>query len=86
VAGALAGELKVPRVLNNRFLDMIASRAAIDSRLAELEQIARATGSAVGIGYPYPVTIERLAAWAPTLSAKGLVLAPVTALADRQSE
>jgi len=49
--------------------------------LFELERIAKSAGSAVGMGLPYPVTIERLAVWAETLEAKGLVLVPVSALA-----
>jgi hypothetical protein len=68
---------------NNRFIDDKASRAAIDARLAELERVARATGSAIGIAFPYPVSIERIAAWAETLEGRGLVLAPISNLATR---
>jgi polysaccharide deacetylase 2 family uncharacterized protein YibQ len=85
VAGKMAGEIGLPRALNNRFLDAVASRRDIDTRLAELERIAEATGFAVGIGFPFPVTIERIAAWAATLPAKGLVLSPVSALVNKQT-
>ena len=81
VAAELSDEIGVPHAINNRFVDSEASRVAIDGRLSELERIARATGSAVGIGYPFPVTIERLAAWIETLDEKGLVLAPMSAVA-----
>ena len=81
VAQELATELGVPNAASSRFLDLEASRVAIDARLFELERIAKSTGSAVGMGLPYPVTIERLAVWAQTLEAKGLVLVPVSALA-----
>ena len=84
VAGKIAEEIGLPRALNNRFLDKVASRTAIDARLGELERIARATGYAVGIGFSYPVTIERIAAWAATLEGKDLVLTPVSAIADKQ--
>lgn len=84
VAARVARDTAVPRALNNRFIDAVASRAAIDAQLSELERIAQLTGSAVGIGYAYPVTIERLANWAPTLRLKGIALAPVSALANRQ--
>ncbi len=60
------------------------SRTAIDQRLAELEGIVRQQAFAVAIAAPYPATLERLAAWAATLEAKQLTLAPVSALADRQ--
>jgi len=62
-------------------VDERTRRADIDAKLAELEQIARQRGSAVGLAGPYPVTIERLAAWAAGLEARGLVLAPITAIA-----
>ena len=48
----------------------------------ELERIATATGAAVGIGYPYPVTIERVSAWIRALSGKDVVVAPISALAS----
>lgn len=84
IAGKLATEIGLPRALNNRFLDAVASRHAIDARLGELERIAATTGFAIGIGFPFPVTIERIAAWAATLRAKELVLSPVSALVDQQ--
>jgi len=33
------------------------------------------------MGFPYPVTIERVAAWATGLEGRGVVLAPVSAIA-----
>lgn len=83
VAGQVANEIGLVQAVNNRFLDNKASRSAIDARLAELERIARASGSAIGIAFPYPVSIERIAAWAETLESRGLVLAPISNLATR---
>ena len=82
VAGKIAEEIGLPRALNDRFLDNVASRANIDARLGELEEIARGGGSAIGVGSAYPVTVERIAACAETLPRKGLVLAPLSALAN----
>lgn len=85
VAAQVASDLNMPRAVNNRFIDVEASRVGIDARLLELERIAQQTGTAVGIGTrPYPVTIERLAAWAATLDGKGIDLVPVSAIANRQ--
>ena len=84
VAGKMAGEIKLPRAVNNRFIDTKAARPEIDKRLEELEQIARSEGVAVGIGAPYPVTIERVAQWVQQLDEKGIALAPVSAVVDRQ--
>lgn len=83
VAGPVSASLGIPHAVNNRFLDSEASRVAIDARLFELERIAKSTGSAVGVGSPFPVTIERIASWAPTLDEKGIVLAPISALATQ---
>jgi len=82
----MASAVSLPRAYGNRILDSEASRGAIDNRLAELERIARESGAAVGIGQPYPVTFERIAQWVETLDQKGLVLAPITAVVDRQPQ
>ena len=85
VADSLAAEIGVPRTVNDRSLDRVhASRIAIDARLLQLENVARTQGFAVAMGRPYPVTIERLREWAQGLQARGLALAPISAVADRQ--
>ncbi|HEU0071676.1 MAG TPA: divergent polysaccharide deacetylase family protein [Alphaproteobacteria bacterium] len=84
VAGKMAGDMKLPRALNNRFIDTKAARDDIDRQLEELEKTARSEGVALGIGAPYPVTIERVARWALELNDKGIALAPVSAVVDRQ--
>ncbi|MBE7636347.1 hypothetical protein GUA87_05785 [Sneathiella sp. P13V-1] len=84
VAGYVAKQKSVPVAINNRFISNRADRASIDQRLAELERIARITGVAIGVGYPYPVTLERLAVWTKSLTRKGLVLAPVSAVVNSQ--
>jgi polysaccharide deacetylase 2 family uncharacterized protein YibQ len=86
VAAKLASDIGLPRAINDRQIDQEASRSAIDNRLAEIERIARESGSAVAMGQPYPVTLERALAWLQTLETKGLVLAPITAVANRQAD
>ena len=87
VATVLATEQNVPRAINDRFLDAReVSRSTVDARLAELESIAGEVGVSVGIGQAFPVTIERIQEWAATLNGKGLVLAPVSAVLDRQAD
>jgi polysaccharide deacetylase 2 family uncharacterized protein YibQ len=62
-------------------IDEPAVRVEIERRLASLEQMARDRGSAIGLaGLPRPVTIDRLAAWANTLSSHGIALAPISVL------
>lgn len=87
VATALASEMRVPRAINDRFLDAReVSRTTVDARLAELESIAEEVGVSVGIGQAFPVTIERIREWAAGLPAKGIVLAPISAVVDRQAD
>ena len=62
-------------------IDEPAVRPQIEARLAELEQIARDHGAALGlVELPRPVTVDRIAAWARTLGERGLTLTPVSAL------
>jgi hypothetical protein len=83
VAYRIAGELGLARAVNNRYIDNEATAAAIDAQLAQLERAAQAQGSSVGLGTPSALTVERLNRWMPGLAAKGLRLAPLTAVADR---
>ncbi|PPR76501.1 MAG: hypothetical protein CFH01_01913, partial [Alphaproteobacteria bacterium MarineAlpha2_Bin1] len=78
----IATEIDLPHAKNNHFLDIKASRVAIDSKLFELEKIAEKNGLAVGIGFSYPVTMERIAKWSVTLSDKGIDLVPVSSIAS----
>jgi polysaccharide deacetylase 2 family uncharacterized protein YibQ len=86
LGAALADEIGVPRAVNDRSLDRAqASRVAIDARLVQVENVARTHGFAVAMGRPYPVTIERLREWTEGLEARGFALAPISALANRQT-
>ncbi len=61
--------------------DLPADAQAIDRNLAALEQVAARQGSAIGLaGPPTPVLLDRVTVWAHGLAARGLVLAPLTAL------
>lgn len=65
-------------------LDEPATRAQIERRLAELESLAKARGSALGLAHAAtPVVVDRLQAWAAELEERGVALAPVTALIRR---
>ena len=78
----IAEELGLAWATSTRTIDRELSRRAIDARLAELERIAKDDGHAIGMGTPLPVTLERVAKWARTLSSRGIVLAPVSALSQ----
>jgi hypothetical protein len=78
--GAIAARLGLPHLDRDLFLDNDASASAIAAQLAELERIAHEKGSAIGIGHPYPATIEALQSWIPELEARGIVLVPVSTI------
>jgi polysaccharide deacetylase 2 family uncharacterized protein YibQ len=76
----IAAQVGLPRAGNDRFIDEMAARQAIDQRLGDVEALARRDGEALAMGLAYPVTIERIAVWAAGLEARGFVLAPVSAI------
>lgn len=53
---------------------------AVDAALERLEAMARANGSALALASAYPVTVDRLAAWAAALDARGVALVPASSL------
>lgn len=79
-AAAAAEAAELPFAAADLQLDAIPAPAAIDRALAELERLARENGQAVGYALPYPVSIDRVAAWAQSLEAKGFALAPLTGI------
>jgi polysaccharide deacetylase 2 family uncharacterized protein YibQ len=76
----------VPPYAWSRSVDVVIDQdpvdaAVLDKRLDTLSHIALDKGSALGIVWvPRPVTLARVAAWTNSLAAKGLALAPVSAL------
>jgi hypothetical protein len=80
----MAASVNLPFAANLLYIDGKASRAAIDNQLREAESLARRLGAAVIMGFPYPVTLERVAEWAASVEKRGFALAPVSALAVRR--
>ncbi len=71
------------RASANRIVDEEQSPTAIMGQLNALEALAKARGQALGTGFSYPVTVEAAARWTAGLEARGLQLAPASALANR---
>jgi len=68
-------------------LDEPATRTEIERRLGELEAIAKARGSALGLAHgATPVVVDRLVTWAAGLDRRGVVLAPISVLIRRPPE
>ena len=79
---ALALEAGAPAATITLSLDKTLDPADLDTVLAEAEQRARESGQVILTSAPYPFIIDRLASWLPTLSGKGLAIAPPSALAS----
>jgi polysaccharide deacetylase 2 family uncharacterized protein YibQ len=63
-------------------IDRNPIREAIDREFAVLEDLAKQRGAAIGVAAAFPVTIDRVSAWAAGLELKGIALVPVSALID----
>lgn len=59
-------------------VDENPTREAIEAKLVALETLAKERGSAVAYAGAFPVTIDRVSAWAAGLEEKGIALVPVS--------
>jgi polysaccharide deacetylase 2 family uncharacterized protein YibQ len=84
LAAQLASNAGMPNAITDYMIDDVPSRRNIDARLSELVHSARRKGVAIGIAQSYPVTISRLRRWAAGLARQNVILAPVSALQNRQ--
>ncbi len=71
------------RASADRIIDNQINAAAINAQLAGLEVSAKSHGSALGTGFAYPVTLAAALKWTQTLDAKGLQLAPASAISHQ---
>jgi polysaccharide deacetylase 2 family uncharacterized protein YibQ len=74
----------LPRASAERVIDDTLNPGAIDQQLLALESGAMQRGQALGAGFAYPVTLDKVARWAASLSDRGFQLAPASALAARR--
>ena len=65
------------------WIDARPSADEISQQLLVLETTARERGSALGTSMPFPVSIDLLKEWIPTLEEKGIALAPASYHAKR---
>ena len=72
------------RATAERVIDDKLSAAAIDGQLAALESGALQRGQALGSGFAYPVTLEKVAQWANAVEQRGYQLAPASALTAKR--
>jgi polysaccharide deacetylase 2 family uncharacterized protein YibQ len=78
----------IPTLARDVFLDHSRDVDAIERQFDELVRLARARGTALAIGHPYPETLAVLERRLPRLHAAGIALVPLAGLlsAARQPE
>lgn len=80
----VAREEGVPALRRDVFLDPDREPAAIASQWNRLLGRAKLNGFAVGIGHPYPATLDLLERVLPSVGADGVVLVPLSALMPKR--
>jgi polysaccharide deacetylase 2 family uncharacterized protein YibQ len=83
-AAELAGSA-TPFVRADLVLDAELSAEAIDQNLDQLRAIARERGYAVATATAFPITIDRIAAFAKAAADRGITLVPISVLAENHS-
>lgn len=75
-----AEQIKFPLLNVDLVLDENISEEYIKSQVALLEKISDKQGYAIGFARAYPVTVDILKEWLPTLESKGIYLVPISIL------
>jgi uncharacterized protein len=78
VAAALAMGQAMPFAKGDVAIDSVPTPAEIDHALADLENLAKERGVAIGTASALPVSIERIGIWIKTLEGRGVMLVPLT--------
>ena len=69
----------------DRIVDSPPAPDQIDKQFLQLEALALQNGSALGMGFAYPVTIDQAKAWSEGLEAKGYALVPASAILEMRA-
>lgn len=78
-----AGKFKTTFAKADLVIDAVPTPNEIAGRLAQLEQIARTRGLAVGVASARPATLKALAGWTSGLDGRGITLVPITAVPQK---
>ncbi len=85
VAVRSAGAAGVPAAQADIILDLELGRAAVLKQLKLAESLARANGSVIVMGHPYPVTLDRIRIWMRSLSENGFAVTPLSGIVAERS-
>ena len=86
VAREVAVERDLPTARRDIFLDNVRDKSAIKKEFKRLLSLAKKRGYAIGIGHPYPETMEVLKQELAKLDASGIKLIPVSQIVKMQKE
>jgi uncharacterized protein len=78
VAPSLAASQAMPFARADVSIDAVPTSVEIDRALLKLENLARESGTAVGIASALPISIDRIGLWIKTLESHGIMLVPLT--------
>jgi uncharacterized protein len=78
LASTIGSAVQTPTARADLVIDRTPRPDAVDRQLERLEQMARQRGFAIGSASALPVSIERIAQWARSLEARGVLLVPVS--------
>jgi uncharacterized protein len=78
VAAPLAAGQAMPFAKADVTIDTVPTATEIDHALANLENLAKERGLAVGVASALPISIERIGAWTKSLENHGIMLVPLT--------
>lgn len=84
IAAAIAADAGLPHSARDVFIDHLPTAGFVRGQLAEVEAIARRSGSAIAIGHPLPVTLAALERWIPDAKSRGFSFVPVTTVIERR--
>jgi polysaccharide deacetylase 2 family uncharacterized protein YibQ len=82
-AAQISGAANVAFAKADAVIDAVPTAADIDNALSRLEAIAKSRGVAVGAASALPITIVRIAEWAKAAEARGILLVPISMVANR---
>ena len=83
LASQIAGANNLAFAKADVVIDSVPSVADVERALGRLETIARERGVAVGITGALPAAIERIAKWAKAAESRGVLLVPISAVANK---
>jgi hypothetical protein len=78
VAASIAGAQAMPFAKGDVTIDTVPTAVEIDHALANLENLAKERGTAVGVASALPISIERIGVWTKGLESHGIMLVPLT--------